>query len=185
MDAKEFVRGVRKVVMEGALDDVLEELSQPSVITPASREEDLRAWYASLQAPDREMLAFALEEAVDAAVFGLLAVIDGVRSVEDPEVTGKLELWYEHSSGRRLLSGKLHELLYSMEGPEHCERSGIQAIDHDPRDLVGSGAVGDVAGGAVVVEWGGFGVAIVLADKNDRQIPDGREVQRLVECALV
>ena len=43
MDAKEFVRGVRKVVMEGALDDVLEELSQPSVITPASREEDLRA----------------------------------------------------------------------------------------------------------------------------------------------
>lgn len=131
MDAKEFVRGVRKVVMEGALDDVLEELSQPSVITPASREEDLRAWYASLQAPDREMLAFALEEAVDAAVFGLLAVIDGVRSVEDPEVTGKLELWYEHSSGRRLLSGKLHELLYSMEGPEHCERSGIQAIDHD------------------------------------------------------
>src|SRR5215470_1790776 len=112
MNAEKFVDGVREVVMAAAVNDTLSNLQSPSGRRPAPELLALSRWYLGLAANDRDMLRRALAEASHAAVFGLFAVLDGVRRVGD-EHPGELKLWYEGPEGRTLLSGDLHDLLNS------------------------------------------------------------------------
>jgi hypothetical protein len=52
------------------------------------------------------MVQLALAEASHAAVFGLFAVLDGVRRVDIEQPPGELELWYEGRQGRGLTPGR-------------------------------------------------------------------------------
>src|SRR3954470_3200066 len=60
----------------------------------------------------------------------------------------------------------------------------VVAVDGDRRDAERGRAVGDLAGGDVLV-GGELAVAVVLAHEHDRQVEDLREVQALVEVAVV
>src|SRR5215813_8587767 len=112
MDAEKFVDGVREVVMVAAVEDTVCSLKNPLGRRPAPELLALSRWYLGLAANDRDMVRRALNEASHAAVFGLFAVLDGVRRVSDDH-SGELKLWYEGPEGRTLLSGDLHDLLNS------------------------------------------------------------------------
>ena len=115
MDAAEFVDVVRKVVMEAAVDGVVSNLTEPPGKRPAPELLKLSKWFLGLPADDRAMVRRALDEGSHAAVFGLLAVLDGVRRVDPEQPPGKLQLWYEGRQGRTMLSGDLHDLLNSED----------------------------------------------------------------------
>jgi len=112
MDAEKFVDGVREVVMAAAVKDTVCILENPPGRRPAPELLALSQWYRGLAADDRDMVRRALAEASHAAVFGLFAVLDGVRRVSDDR-SGELKLWYEAPEGRTLLNGDLHDLLNS------------------------------------------------------------------------
>src|SRR5262249_38090700 len=57
-------------------------------------------------------------------------------------------------------------------------------IDSNARHVIGCSAVGNVLDAAMIMSWGGFGVAVVLGDKNDGQLPDGSEVKTFVQGSL-
>src|SRR5690606_23805599 len=65
------------------------------------------------------------------------------------------------------------------------DREEIETVDDHTGHLVRGGAGGDITDGAVVADRGRLGVAVVLADEDDWQLPDRGEVERLVEGALV
>jgi hypothetical protein len=111
MDAAEFVDVVRKVVMEAAVDDVVSTLTEPPGRRPSPELLALSKWFLGLGAEDRAMVRRALDEASHAAVFGLFAILDGVRRVDSEQPSGELQLWYEGHQDRTKLSGDLHHLL--------------------------------------------------------------------------
>lgn len=113
MEIEHFVDVVREHVMHSAVDGVLENLEHPPGRRPAAELVELGRWYQSLPAADREMLARALTEAAHAAVFGIFAMLDGARRVDDEQPPGTLELWHNGRGGRTLLSGELHDQLNS------------------------------------------------------------------------
>jgi hypothetical protein len=115
MDAEQFVASIRSVVMHSAVDQVVTTLVDPPGRRPAPELVELSKWYLGLETRDREMVRRILVEASHAAVFGLFAVLDGVRRVDAAQPPGDLELWYEGREGRVKLSGDLHDLLNSEE----------------------------------------------------------------------
>ena len=63
------------------------------------------------------MLAEALKDAAEGAIFGLLCVLDGVRVIEDAPDKGGFELYYVKVDKRVLLNpsgDELHDIFQSM-----------------------------------------------------------------------
>jgi hypothetical protein len=65
------------------------------------------------------------------------------------------------------------------------DRQSIHPIHGHPRHAVGARAIRDVRHARRALLASEDGVAVILADEDDGKIPDGREVQRLVERPLV
>ena len=65
---------------------------------------------------------------------------------------------------------------------QHCGR--VHAVDRINRHAVATGTFND-GQPRHVLEGRGHGIAVVLADEDDRHLPDGRQVQGLVKDALV
>jgi hypothetical protein len=67
------------------------------------------------------MIKKAFYEAVDASLFGILAVIDGVRAIEDAGNKGVFKLYFDKDSKTKLINeeGKeyLHEIYNSITKP--------------------------------------------------------------------
>jgi len=113
MDAEQFVDRVRKSVMEGAVDDTLAILLDPPGRRPAPQLVAISEWYRGLAANDREMVGRALALASHGAVFGVFAILDGARRIDDEPTPVGFQLWSEGKEGRKLLSGGLHDLVNS------------------------------------------------------------------------
>jgi hypothetical protein len=111
MDAQEFVKSVRIVVMDAAVEDVVNNLTNPPGRKSAPSLLALSKWFLALSADDRDMVRQALAEASHAAVFGLFAVLDGARRVDSEQPPGEMELWHKGAQHRTKLSGDLHDLL--------------------------------------------------------------------------
>src|SRR6266540_6028566 len=77
-------------------------------------------------------------------------------------------------------AGPGHRLLRHLVHGDH-----VVAVDRDAGDVVGGGAVGDVARRAVVADRGGLGEAVVLRPEDHRALPDRRQVHALVGGALL
>jgi len=60
------------------------------------------------------MIEKALYEAVDASLFGLLAIIDDVRTIEDTTNKGTFKLFFEKGKERKLLNDKDNEFLHDI-----------------------------------------------------------------------
>ena len=65
------------------------------------------------------------------------------------------------------------------------DRGEIVAVDDDAGHRIGARAVGDVGDGGRAGHRHRHRILVVLADEHDRQLPDGGDVERLVERALV
>ena len=83
MDSSSFVEGVYVAVYEGAIDDVVTLLSDSPGRAPSPRIIALSEWYRALEASDAKHVEEVIRLSVDLAVFGFLAVLDGVRAVDN------------------------------------------------------------------------------------------------------
>ena len=73
------------------MNGVLKQLEEPSGRNPEARRLKLSDWFNSLDESTAERVKDVIEESVDAAVFGFLCVLDGVRAISnEPDVSLKL-----------------------------------------------------------------------------------------------
>jgi hypothetical protein len=114
MNAEEFVNALRVHVMRSAVDDAIDTMMNPPGRQRATELTELSTWARGLAEADRSMLRRALVEVAHGAVFGLLAVLDGARRVDERQPPGELELWHEGREGRTKLNGNLHDILNSQ-----------------------------------------------------------------------
>lgn len=84
MTPEDFVEALRRHVREPAIADTIETVRQPPG-RRVSRSEQVRAsWFVALSPTDRAMVLSVVEEAVDHAIFGMLAALDGSRPIAEP-----------------------------------------------------------------------------------------------------
>jgi hypothetical protein len=81
MHPDEFIEPVYLAVYKTTIDGVLRLLAKPPGREPYEDLADLAAWYNSLDDRGREKVAGIVRVTTDQAVFGMLASIDGVRSL--------------------------------------------------------------------------------------------------------
>jgi hypothetical protein len=100
MNPHEFVEAVYAAVYRTAIDGVLRILAHPPGRRPRQDVADLSAWFNRLSEEDKDCVRGVVRLAVDQTVFGMLAVLDGVRSVglaTDLELRGDgVDLVAEH-----------------------------------------------------------------------------------------
>ena len=105
MNPDDFIRGIHVQVYRAAIDAAMSQLARP-VGTRQDRVE-LSAWFNLLTATDKERVADVVRTAAYGAVFNMMAVLDGVKVIDEAHT----ELYLRTGSGE-LLNGDhdLHEL---------------------------------------------------------------------------
>ena len=88
MDTEEFVAAIKRHVRDAAVADTLTNLKNPPGrrISPAERARS--DWFNGLSAIDAAFVERIVASSADEAIFGLFAVLDGSRVIED----GRFEL---------------------------------------------------------------------------------------------
>lgn len=81
MHSREFVDAVYAAVYRTAIEGVLRLLKQPPGRCPRQELVDLSTWYNGLDEQDQGRVSEVVRLAVDQAVFGMLAALDGARSL--------------------------------------------------------------------------------------------------------
>ena len=99
MTPEDFVRAIVDGVFMSATSDVLAQVESPSGRRPPRAALELAQWYDALPESDRTRLAALVRLGVHAGMFGMFAVFDGVRRVD--EEGGEFELAYVAQDGTR------------------------------------------------------------------------------------
>jgi hypothetical protein len=115
MTPDRFVSALRQVVSQAAVTDTLSLLESPPGRKPAPELIDASHWYRSLSDHDRANVARVLGMVSHQVLFGILAVLDGVRSLEGPGEKGDFRLVFRKREREWELVGPgtppLHDIL--------------------------------------------------------------------------
>lgn len=119
MTPEQFVVALRKVVLARAVDGTIASLEHPPGRCPEHALIESSAWYHNMSDNDRSVLRHVLTMTAHQSVFGVLAVLDGVRAVEDDPEKGIFRLIFQKGSKEMVLNPPdglaLHELLNQQE----------------------------------------------------------------------
>lgn len=108
MTADEFIDAIYLVVYMAAIDDAMQDMERPPGRRPPQDLVELSTWFNGLADADKRRVGDVVRLAVDHAVFGMLAVLDGVRVIDDG---GRTELSLTSSDGTVLNEyPELHDL---------------------------------------------------------------------------
>jgi hypothetical protein len=83
MDAEEFVAVIRQHVQEQAVKDLIKTFTAPPGRKPRDMLVKVSEWRARLTSDEQKLLDDVIAESVRVALFGLFAVIDGARVVDN------------------------------------------------------------------------------------------------------
>jgi hypothetical protein len=114
MDAREFVEALLGQAYQPAIVGAQSLLLNPPGRRPAPELVKLSTWYNGLPDSDRLAATGVAELAARLAIFGVLAILDGVRAVESSEEKGAFELRYKKGDEDALLNDPRAEQLHDL-----------------------------------------------------------------------
>jgi hypothetical protein len=114
MTQETFIEAVKIAVANTAVAGMIEEMKQPPGRRPAQEMVDREIWFNALPETQKQMVESVITRAIDKAVFGFLAVLDNVRSIEDQGPKGDLKLFYVKDGQRTQLNGNDQEKLHDI-----------------------------------------------------------------------
>lgn len=121
MTSSDFVEKIKHVVYDATLAMCRAIMQKPPGKRPSSKIKELSDWYNRLPEWDKEKVQIVVELATHQSVFGMLAVLDGVRQVEDAESKGVLELRYLKNGQSKLINDPeamlLHDIFNQVVSP--------------------------------------------------------------------
>jgi hypothetical protein len=115
VNAEEFVKGLQLVVYRRVVEDVPRIMANPPGRRPREELVQLSSWFNSLGDEDKERVKGVVRLTADHAVFDVLAVLDGVRMLDDNHT----ELHLRTGDGVLLNEDhELHEIFRSVVDKE-------------------------------------------------------------------
>jgi hypothetical protein len=118
MNAEKFIKLLKCVVKDAAVEDVVNNLKSPPGRKIKRSECEISEWYKNLSQDELRNVNSVISSAVDEAIFGVLSVIDGVRPIFEMEVKGKLILVYKYKEECVILNDEGGELLHDIYNSE-------------------------------------------------------------------
>lgn len=118
MNNQEFVDVLKKVVVETSIEAVKSNISKPAGRKPQQKYLTMSSWYNGMSESDKIVVDMIVKESVETTVFGFLCVLDGVAAIEDDEIKGRLELYYEKNGIKQLLNDPDREYLHDLFNQE-------------------------------------------------------------------
>jgi hypothetical protein len=113
--SKEFVRRIHIAVYERAVSGTKATLEKVPGRRPLPQLLSLSSWFNQLTPTDQQQVEAAIKLAVRNAVFGVLAVLDGDRSIrQSDEELGTLRLLYDDSSHSVLINDPNGDVLHDL-----------------------------------------------------------------------
>jgi hypothetical protein len=94
MDSSEFIQSIKLCVRDAAVEDTIVNLKRPPGRRVMPQERERSDWSNQLSAADKGHVNSVIISAVHEALFGLFAVLDGARAIEDGAAKGRFELSY-------------------------------------------------------------------------------------------
>ena len=117
MTSEEFVKRIQIAVYASTIKGSLSLLENPSGRRPSHVVVELSQWYNRLVHEDKEHVRAIIQLAVGNAVFGMLTVLDGDRSIREAgEPLGLLELRFKTDDKSILLNDPEGEPLHDIFG---------------------------------------------------------------------
>jgi hypothetical protein len=102
LDREGFVELVVDHVRDPAVLDAVENFTNPPGRSPSPELIEMSQWFRGLAEHDRRQVIRAMAEAVDNGLFGVMCLLDGVRSVNPrPGILQRLEVHAVLEDGRR------------------------------------------------------------------------------------
>jgi hypothetical protein len=121
MKADHFIIRIKKVVYESAVSGTISLIRKPPGRRPPENLAALSQWFTQLPEAEKVLLQSAIALAAHQATFGMLAVLDGVRQIDDAAQKGTLELRYVKNDRSVILndpdSEPLHDLFNQHVSP--------------------------------------------------------------------
>lgn len=114
MTPVEFVEKITQVVYDSTVTGCISLMEKPPGKRPSSQLRSLSQWFSQLSEPDRNKVRDAIKLATGQSVFGMLAVLDGVRQIDDSENKGSLELRYLRDGQSQLINDPNAEPLHDI-----------------------------------------------------------------------
>ncbi|PLR81426.1 hypothetical protein CVD25_20325 [Bacillus canaveralius] len=123
MNNESFIERIKMYVRDVAIEDVILNLNKPPGRKPRQRHVIQSQWFNNLCSNDQNILKEIIQEAIDEAIFGFLATLDGVRIIEDnDEQKGEFKLTYTLGDKKERLNDPdkeyLHDIYNSLTNPE-------------------------------------------------------------------
>lgn len=111
MNTQDFVSAIERYVRDAAAQDTIANLKSPPGRRVSEQMRNRSDWYNNLSPDEAKHVDDIVKVAAHAAVFGMLAVLDGARTID--EKNGRFELVYQ--SDKKVLINpqevNLHDML--------------------------------------------------------------------------
>ncbi|WP_157886877.1 hypothetical protein [Hymenobacter sp. PAMC 26628] len=119
MNAEQFVEAIKQYVAESAIKGTSEVLSVPPGRNPAAQLIESSQWYNSLNSQGQEQVMLIAADAVHAAIFSFLCVLDGAKVIDAQHLEYHLFSVNPQNGSSTQLSGSedndsLHELYRAL-----------------------------------------------------------------------
>lgn len=118
MESSEFVEAVKRYVRDEAVEGNLQVFKAPPGRAPRTELVEVSRWYNALDDKGKEMVRRVVRHSVDAGLFGLFCVFDGVTSIEEKEPRGEFKLYYVNGEEKLLLNDFDKEFLHDLYNAE-------------------------------------------------------------------
>lgn len=136
LNQEEFCQRLYQRAVDETVEAELQTLEEPPGRNPSHRLREVSDWYRSLSATDRRFAAELLRRGAESGVFGVLAILDGVRPL--PATQGDpaaFELWAGNGD-RAQLNDPALEMLHDVFQGVAAAHSGTH--DSDPVGSTGA-----------------------------------------------
>ncbi len=114
MEGSEFVEAVRRYVRDQSIRDNLQLFSNPPGRAPKTELVELSRWYNALDDNRKEMIRRVVAQSVDAGLFLLFCVLDGVRTIDERDPKGEFKLYHGNGEEQVLINEFDKELLHDL-----------------------------------------------------------------------
>jgi hypothetical protein len=114
MDSKQFLEALKLCVRDAAVSGTIETLTDPPGRRVSDADRRSSEWFNALSSEDKGHVERAIASAVDGAIFGMLAVIDGVRTVENTSEKGDFVLIHKKEDTEIVLNPPDGDYLHNI-----------------------------------------------------------------------
>jgi hypothetical protein len=114
MNATEFVDAIRTEVRDSTINGVIDLIKRPPGRNPSANLVAISQWFNALSNDDKRYIREVVIMACHHTILGLLAVLDGVRVIENGADRGMLELWYVKGKESTLLNASSGIMLHDL-----------------------------------------------------------------------